>query len=180
VKTESPRRKIKSSNGAEASARPAMASLPLELGTPQPRDKAELVSVLMFEVGGAAYAIGVENTEGVVDCPRITPLPGPPDGVAGLTSVRGRMTVVLDLGTRASEAPAKQRLILVKGDAQLGLLADRVEGVVALEPRKVRPVAHGKSRLTQQGAKFGGPATSYFKSGARRVPIIDVDRLCEA
>jgi chemotaxis signal transduction protein len=157
-----------------------MASLPLELGTPQPRDKAELVSVLMFEVGGAAYAIGVENTEGVVDCPRITPLPGPPDGVAGLTSVRGRMTVVLDLSSRASEAPAKRRLILVKGDAQLGLLADRVEGVFALEPRKVRPVAHGKSRLTEQRAKFGGPATSYFKSGARRVPIIDVDRLCEA
>jgi chemotaxis signal transduction protein len=181
VKTELQKQKGKPASGAEARARPAMASLPLELGTPERRgDKAELVSVLMFEVGGAAYAIGVENTEGVVDCPRITPLPGPPDGVAGLTSVRGKMTVVLDLSSRASEAPAKQRLILVKGDAQLGLLADRVEGVVALEPKKVRPVAHGKSRLTEQRAKFGWPASSYFKSGVRRVPIIDVDRLCEA
>ncbi len=180
MKTESQKRKVEPAN-AEASARPAMAALPLELGAQEPRDyKTEFVSVLMFEVGGAAYAIGVENTEGVVDCPRITPLPGPPDGVAGLTSVRGKMTVVLDLGSRAGEASAKQRLILVKGDAQLGLLADRVEGVVALEPKKVRPVAHGKSKLTEQRAKFGGPASSYFKSGLRRVPIIDVDRLCEA
>jgi len=155
-----------------------MSSLPLELGAPQtPDDKSEFLSVLLFDVGGTAYAIGVESTEGVVDCPRITPLPGPPDGVAGLTSVRGRMTVVLDLGARQLENETKQRLILIKGDAQLGLLADRVEGVVALEPKKVRPVSTGKSRNNQQ--TFARTATSYFKSGAKRVPIIDVDRLYE-
>jgi chemotaxis signal transduction protein len=155
-----------------------MSSLPLELGAPQtPDDKSELLSVLLFDIGGTAYAIGVESTEGVVDCPRITPLPGPPDGVAGLTSVRGRMTVVLDLGTGQLENETKQRLILIKGNAQLGLLADRVEGVVALEPKKVRPVATGKSRNKEQ--TFARTATSYFKNGAKRVPIIDVDRLYE-
>ena len=135
---------------------------------------------MMFEVGGAQYAIGVEHTEGVVDCPRVTPLPNPPDGVTGITSVRGRMTVVMDLGMNVSQEPVRRRLILVKGDAQLGLLADRVEGVLALEPRKVRPVAHGKDSLTLQRAKFGWPARSYFKSGRQRVPILDVERLAEA
>jgi chemotaxis signal transduction protein len=164
-----------------ASARLAMAALPMEFGVQDPAGgKTELVSVLTFEVGGAQYAIGVENTEGVVDCPRITPLPGPPDGVAGLTSVRGRMTIVMDLSLETSEEPAKRRLILVKGDAQLGLLADRVEGVLALEPKNVRPVAHGKYNLTAQRAKFAWPAKSYFKSGRQRVPILDVERLCEA
>jgi purine-binding chemotaxis protein CheW len=133
----------------------------------------------MSEVGGASYAIGVEHTEGVVDCPRITPLPNPPDGVAGIASVRGRMTVVMDLGPTSSEQQLRRRLILVKGDAQLGLLADRVEGVLALEPKKVRPVAHGKDFLTQQRAEFGWPVASYFKTGGRRVPILDVERLCE-
>jgi chemotaxis signal transduction protein len=141
--------------------------------------KSAVVSVLMFEVGGAQYAIGVENTEGVVDCPRTTPLPGPPDGVVGLTSVRGRMTVVMDLGLEIRQEPTKRRLILVRGEAQLGLLADRVEGVVALEPKKVRPVAHGKDRLTAERAKFGWPAKTYFKSGGQRVPILDVERLAE-
>ncbi len=135
--------------------------------------------MLVFEVGGAAYAIGLEHTEGVVDCPRITPLPNAPDGVAGLTSVRGRMTVVMELGLRASEQASRRRLILVKGDAQLALLADRVQGVLALEPKKIRPVAHGKDSLTLEHARFGWPAESYFKSERQRVPILDIQRLSE-
>ena len=160
--------------------RVSIPAIPLELGLPWPGDeKTQHVPVLMFEVGGASYAIGVENTDGVVDCPRITPLPRPPDGVAGLASVHGRMTVVMDLGSRPSEERVKQRLILVKGNAQLGLLADRIEGVLALEPKKVRPVAHGRSRLTSERAQFDWPASSYFKSGRTRVPIIDVERLSQ-
>jgi chemotaxis signal transduction protein len=170
----------KSTNDRTANARLMMAALPLELRQDPGEGKQELVSVLMFDVGGAPYAIGVEHTEGVVDCPRITPLPNPPDGVVGIAGVRGRMTVVMDLGLKVSEPAVRRRLILVKGDAQLGLLADRVEGVLALEPRKVRPVAHGKDSLTLQRAKFGWRARSYFKSGRLRVPILDVERLCEA
>lgn len=156
------------------------AALPLEHGPDRADAKTELVSVLVFEVRGTRYAIGVEHTEGVVDCPRITPLPNPPDGVAGIASVRGRMTVVMDLGLNVSEQMARRRLILVKGDAQLGLLADRVEGVLALEPRNVRMVAHGKDSLTLERAKFGWPARSYFKSGRQRVPILDLEKLGEA
>ena len=156
-----------------------MAAFPLELEQDASEGKHEVVSVLMFEVGGMPYAVGVEHTEGVVDCPRVTPLPNPPDGVAGITSVRGRMTVVMDLGLRVGEPPLRRRLILVKGDAQLGLLADRIEGVIALEPKKVRPVAHGKDSLTRQHAEFGWPARSYFKNVRQRVPILDIERLGE-
>ena len=170
----------KPTNDRDANARMMMAAFPLELGRDPDAAKAEYVSVLMFEVGGAPYAMGVEHTEGVVDCPRITPLPNPPDGVAGIASVRGRMTVVVDLGLKGGQEAARRRLILVKGDAQLGLLADRVEGVLLLEPKKVRPVAHGKESLTQQQAEFGWPARSYFKSGRQRVPILDLERLGDA
>jgi chemotaxis signal transduction protein len=169
----------KSINDRTANARLMMAAFPLELGTDPAEGKQDYLSVLMFEVGGASYAIGVEQTEGVVDCPKITPLPSPPDGVAGIGSVRGRMTVVMDLGPEMKEQRLGRRLILLKGDAPLGLLADRVEGVLALEPKQVRPVAHGKEHLTAQHAEFGWPAVSYFKSGGRRVPILDVERLGE-
>src|SRR5262245_30936065 len=131
-------------------------------------DRRDVVSVLMFEVGGTLYAIGVEHTEGVVDCPKITPLPSPPDGIAGVASVRGRMTVVIDLGSKTREENFRRRLILVKGEAQLGLVADRVEGVLALETKNVRPVAHGKESLTKQKAEFGWPAKSYFKGSGTR------------
>ncbi|MFY9558253.1 MAG: chemotaxis protein CheW [Blastocatellia bacterium] len=180
MKEKSPKQKSKPAETA-AGAPVKLRALPLELASPgSGEEKPKLVSVLLFEVGGAPYAIAVEQTEGVVDCPRVTPLPGPPDGVVGLTSVRGRMTVVMNLDSSASELAIKRRLILVKGDAQLGLLADRVEGVVALEKKKLRPLAHGKDSLTAQRATFGWPATGYFKNGGRRVPIIDVERLSES
>lgn len=169
----------KSITDRTANARLMMAAFPLQLGDDSADGKQDIVSVLLFEVGDSSYAIGVEHTEGVVDCPRITPLPSPPDGVAGITSVRGRMTVVMDLGPKMNEPPSGRRLILLKGDAQLGLLADRVQGVLALEPKRVRPVAHGKDLLTPQHAEFGWPAGSYFKTGGRRVPILDVERLGE-
>ena len=167
----------KSLNDRTANARLTMAAFPLDLGSEEVRH--DLLSVLIFEVEDASYAIEVEHTEGVVDCPRITPVPSPPDGVAGIASVRGRMTVVMDLGLKAGERQPPRRLILVKGEAQLGLLADRVEGVVALELKKVLPVDHGKNVLTKQHAEFGWPAGSYFKTGRRRVPILDVERLSE-
>jgi chemotaxis signal transduction protein len=169
----------KSRNERNTKARRSVAPLPMELGSEQVHERTELVSVLLFRIGGAAYAIGVEHTEGVVDCPRITPVPNPPDGVSGVASVRGRMTVVMDLGSNGSSEPARQRLILIKGEAQLGLLADRVEGVRALERNKVRPIAHGKDNLTRQRARFDWPAQSYFKGDGTRVPILDIERLSE-
>ena len=160
-------------------ARRSVAPLPTEFVSAEVDEKTELISVLVFQIGGAAYSIGVEHTEGVVDCPRITPVPNPPDGVSGIASVRGRMTVVMNLGSNGSAEHARQRLILIKGDAQLGLLADRVEGVLALEQNQVRPVAHGKDRLTRERATFDWPARSYFKGDGARVPILDIERLSE-
>ena len=149
--------------------------IPLILQTSEPADdRIDVASVLLFEIGGKAFAIGVENTEGVVDCPRISPLPSPPDGLAGVASVRGRMTLVMDLSLKANQNGSKRRLILIKGEAQLGLLAERVEGVIALEPDKLRQ-AEGR----EGGEESNWPARSYFTSDDRRVPIIDVERLIE-
>ena len=149
--------------------------IPLILSASEPDAGApDVASVLLFEIGGKAFAIGVENTEGVVDCPRISPLPSPPDGLAGVASVRGRMTLVMDLSLKANLAEGKRRLILIKGEAQLGLLAERVEGVVALDPDKLRQVA---SREAVEESIW--PTRSFFITENRRVPVIDVERLIE-
>ena len=153
--------------------------IPLILQTSEPADdRIDVASVLLFEIGGKSFAIGVENTEGVVDCPRISPLPSPPDGMAGVASVRGRMTLVMDLSLKANQNVGKRRLILIKGEAQLGLLAERVEGVIALEADKLRQVDK-ISAARETGEESNWPARSYFTSDDRRVPIIDVERLVE-
>ncbi|HKP87538.1 MAG TPA: chemotaxis protein CheW [Blastocatellia bacterium] len=141
-------------------------------------DKADVASVLLFEIGGRSFAIGVENTEGVVDCPRISPLPSPPEGLEGVASVRGRMTLVMDLSLKANPAIGKWRLILIKGETQLGLLAERVEGVFALD--KDAPPRDGKTSAARKGDEDSyWPTRYYFTVENRRVPLIDVERLIE-
>ncbi len=98
--------------------------------------------------------------------------------MAGVASVRGRMTLVMDLSLKANQNVGKWRLILIKGEAQLGLLAERVEGVIALDADKLRHVDKMPTRA-KTSEESNWPARSYFTSDDRRVPIIDVERLIE-
>jgi purine-binding chemotaxis protein CheW len=155
------------------------AVIPLALTGLEPVDLVvDVVSVLLFEIGGDFFGIGVEHTEGVVDCPRLTPLPSAPDGMIGVTSVRGRMTLVIDLSLKANPGEGKPRLILLKGESQLGLLAERVEGILALEPEKL-----GKRKSPDKSAGPAGEelwaAAAQFKHDGRIVPLLDVARLAE-
>src|SRR2546423_3597857 len=154
----------------------AVSPIPLALTGLEPTDAPlDLVSVLLFEIGGEAFGIGVEHTEGVVDCPRVTPLPSAPDGIIGVASVRGRMTLVMDCSLAANPDEGKRRLILLKGESQLGLLAERVEGVIALEPEKIRKrKSSDKSMHTGEG-EWAAPA--HFKHEGRLVPLLDAGRL---
>lgn len=134
------------------------------------------ISVLVFGIGEDVFAINVEQTEGVVDCPRVTPLPQSPEHFAGVSSVRGRMTIVIDLSYKRAQSGKKQQLILIRGEAQMGLVADRVEGVLSLTP--VRDV-RGKRDEEGETSNESWPATAHFRSGGRRVPLLDLERLAE-
>jgi chemotaxis signal transduction protein len=139
------------------------------------------LSLLVFGIGDEKFAIEIDHTEGVVDCPRLTPLPSPPDGMIGITSVRGRMTLVLELGSDTGQKPSKRRLILLKGDAQLGLIADHIEGIVSLD-------AASKGRTRKRAAALSPraldrkeilPVLSSFEYGGTMVDIVDVGRLVQ-
>jgi chemotaxis signal transduction protein len=157
----------------------AISRIPLALTGLEPDDgHVEVASVLLFEIAGDFFGIGVEHTEGVVDCPRLTPLPSAPDGMVGVASVRGRMTLVLDLSLKANPGEGKQRLILLKGESQLGLLAERVEGILALEPEKIAKRKGGdKSAAPADETRRAWPAQ--FKHEGRTVPLLDMARLAE-
>jgi chemotaxis signal transduction protein len=128
----------------------------------------DLNSVLIFQIAGKVFAIAVEHTEGVVDCPRLAPLPSAPDMIVGVTSVRGRILLVVNLNQAASSLAGRRRLILLKGEAQLGLLADVVEGVVALEPEAMRATPQERRSL------FSRPSNIH---NGRQIPVIDPERL---
>lgn len=166
---------------AKSKPEPEIGPIPFALFGAEPGEvKSDIVSVLMFEIGEKPFAIAVEHTEGVVDCPRISPLPSPPDGMVGVASVRGKMTLVMDLSLVANPNEGKWRLILVKGDGQAGLLAERVEGVIALEPKSLLGIEAGKGAAGSKGIEESlWPVRAYFENKGQPVPVIDVERLAE-
>jgi len=150
------------------------------------------LSVVLFSIGKRSLAIGVEGTEGVVDCPRISPLPSAPDAIVGVVSVRGKITLVLDADTESSRDTVKEagrdackrRLILLKGEAQLGLLADQIQAVLSLPTDAIRYIPENRSGRRLLGGATGGVpgirlARSYFKHGGRKVPVLDLNLLSD-
>jgi purine-binding chemotaxis protein CheW len=143
-------------------------------------DGPDTISLVVLSIGKRVIATAVENTEGVVDCPRITPLPGAPDAILGVVSIRGRITLVLDASLEANRDAPKHRLILLRGEFQLGLLADHVQGVVSLDANEMRQIPEKRSGRRLLGGPAGGVpeirlARSYFKYGGRKVPLLDLE-----
>jgi hypothetical protein len=80
------------------------------------------------------------------------------------------MTIVMDLSEGGAE-PAKRRLVLLKGDQRLGLLADRVQGVTAMEDSGLKPL--------RDRNPFRWPAKGYFDARDHKLPLLDVEHLVE-
>jgi purine-binding chemotaxis protein CheW len=129
-------------------------------------------SFLLFEVGEKPFAVPVENIESVIDCPRITPLPYPPDGIIGVTSIHGKIVMVMKLSDREAVVEQKQRLILLQGDEHLGLLAHRIEDVVTV---RVDDLQEGK----KTPRKTFWSAAAYLENKQRLIAILDVEKLAE-
>ncbi|MEW6125797.1 MAG: chemotaxis protein CheW [Acidobacteriota bacterium] len=137
------------------------------------------LSFLVFEIDNEPLAISVEQTEGVVDAPRITPLPHSPSGIIGVASVRGRMTLVTHLRAEEAQLKHKQRLILLKGDSQLGLLADRIDDVITLSTKDVLRTENLKKERPTEGDALAF-SKFFFKRKDRLIPIIDAEQIGES
>ncbi len=157
-----------------------LASLPLKLGEGNATEvNADQLSFLVFEIQAESFAISVEQIEGIVDSPRITPLPNAPDGVIGVTSVRGRMTLTKNFGSPEIANKNKQRLILFKGDSQLGLLADRIDDVITVLTKDVQKV--GKPKKGNAESPRAMTASKYYlKRKDRVIPVLDVEQFGDA
>jgi purine-binding chemotaxis protein CheW len=86
-------------------------------------------NVLVFSHEGSRYAVELRWVREVFTLGFITPVPGAPPVVAGLTNLRGAITPVLDLG--ALVAPSRPPTGARDGDSAVLL---EVEGMVAAMP----------------------------------------------
>lgn len=99
--------------------------------------------LLALRLGDALFGLWTDEVLEVVRTPPISRLPLPHPEVPGVTSVRGEVIPVLDLGLRLLDAPAARpgRLVLVRHDptdSVIGLLVDGVQTLLTVGDGEVR------------------------------------------
>lgn len=138
---------------------------------------------LVFTVAGSDFGIPVLHVKEILQWEGVTPVPGTPPAVAGVASIRGTATPVVDLAVKVGRpsAPAGKRTCILVVEARLGgepvvmgLKVDAVQAVLDLRPDDVEPPP-----------SFGAGVTLDFLHGLARqgkqfVLLLDVDRVLAA
>jgi len=140
---------------------------------------ADLVQFISFAIGGECYGVDIIAVREIKGWSEITRLPGQPAYMRGVLNLRGAVVPVLDLrcrfGQGMTEPSPLHVLIVVLIDQQLvGLLADSVSDIVAVDPAKIKPVPRVAHH--EDGGILSGIATVDDKM----ITLIDLGRLLSA
>ena len=98
--------------------------------------------LVVFTIQDQRYALRLPAVERVVQAVELTPLPGAPEIVLGVFNLEGRVVPVVDVRRRFHLPRREVRLtdqLLVAHTASmsLGLLADRVDGLIEPEEHEI-------------------------------------------
>lgn len=123
---------------------PALEPEGLEAGESRRRVEDPGRGLLTMTVGQARFGLWVDEVLEILRTPPITRIPLSAPEIAGVTSVRGVVVPVLDLGQRLVGAPTRRpgRLVLVRHeetDSMVGLLVDDVGTLLRVRGDEVRP-----------------------------------------
>lgn len=109
---------------------------------PRHETAAALTTAVLFALGEERYALAAEHVAEVAVLRDLTPLPGAPAPLHGLTQWQGEVLTVLDLrgvlGVRVRGITDLQRLIVVAaGRRRFGFLADRASELIAIDATRI-------------------------------------------
>lgn len=111
---------------------------PVRRAEPEPEGR----ELLALSLGDALFGLWTDEVLEIVRTPPISRLPLPHPEVPGVTSVRGEVVPVLDLGLRLLGSPAARpgRLVLVRHeptDSVIGLLVDGVQTLLTVADNEI-------------------------------------------
>jgi purine-binding chemotaxis protein CheW len=117
--------------------------------------QAREIELLAFRLGGEEYAVMVDDVREVLRNYHLTVVPNAPAHILGIMSLRGTVTTVIDpckrIGLRPGVRDDKSRIIIVSTeDEDVGLIVDRVTGVVRIAPEDIKPAPENN----EQGTEF--------------------------
>lgn len=104
------------------------------------------MSHVVVRLGGERFALPMDAVAEVGRMPGLTRVPGSPSWVAGVANWRGRILGIVDLrvllgvGNRTAAHENTTRLVvLTRASVSVGVIAERVEGVLPVDPEALEP-----------------------------------------
>ncbi len=129
-----------------------------------------------FFVREAHYALDATGIQEVIRLGPLTPVRHAPAEVAGIINLRGKIVTIVDLGLRLGLPKAlygnDSRIFIVEDRSEfIGLLVDRVDDVMEVEPGEWEPLP---ANLSAGQARF---FQGVCRDKGRVVSILDADRI---
>lgn len=107
----------------------------------QPRQQSELIEALTFRLAGEVYAIETKYVREVIGKSDVTPVPGTPAFLTGVTNLRGEILAVMNLAGFLSgetqDARSPWLLVLGTDRSEFGAAADDVSEVVTFRSDEI-------------------------------------------
>lgn len=100
----------------------------------------------IVSLGGELFTIDLQNVREVFVVESITPVPGMPAGLVGVTNLRGSVVPLLDLRQMiglATETTLKYAVVIKHGNWQVGVLVDTVPEIRTLSKDQFLPAPVG-------------------------------------
>jgi len=103
------------------------------------------ITYLIFKVDEMNLALPADQVQEILWLPALTDVPGLPDHVAGVFSLRGQLVPVIDLSIRAG-LPSRpyelhhQVIVMEQASGRVGLIAHAVEDVHTIAAHQILPV----------------------------------------
>lgn len=107
----------------------------ISLSRPAKKERADAVQYLLIRLGSEEYAIKIDAIVEIIKDIQVTPVPGAPDFIEGVTNLRGEMLSVVDLAraiglSNTPVARNERRIIKVRTQGiDVGLLIDGISGI---------------------------------------------------
>ena len=99
---------------------------------------------LTFLLGDETYGIAISNVIEIIGILPVTPLPGAPEYLKGITNLRGKIIPVIDVRLKFKKPAAEydERTCIVVVEVQemtVGLIIDEVSEVLTIEEQDIVP-----------------------------------------
>ena len=134
----------------------------------------EDMQIVNFTIGAVNYGVPVEQVREVRDVQVVTPVPGAPSYVDGVTNLRGQIITVMDLRKRLNidemEGGGQKIIVIELGKAAVGVVVDSVTEVSTIGGKDIERHVQATKRLEKY-------VTGVGKQGDKLIVILDLAKI---